>query len=194
LDDDRDVRCVVPIFDMINHSNNPNAEFLLQNDALVVKALSSLEIGEQILIDYGASARPAAKCLASYGFIPEYSSDDDSATAEVYLDGVRYEVGPSSIPEDMVTALMIDDPHSFLDEAVLTPEIAIRLARRLADVSLQLLLDPVGDEQDDATATNLLSIHLAKSLRSYQHRVLNSCSLGLEDWAVEQQAKQEVAL
>ena len=183
----QDIRCLIPVFDMINHSNNPNAEFLLQNGSLVVRALHNLETGEQIVIDYGTSARPASRCLASYGFVPDFSPEDDSATAEVYLDGVRYDVGPSSIPEGMVIALMNDDPHNLPEEAVLTPDIAIRLARRLADVSFQLLLDPLEPEQDDDTATALLSNHLAKSMRWYQHRVLSSCSTGLREWALEEQ-------
>jgi hypothetical protein len=194
IEDGRDVRCLIPVFDMINHDVNPNAEFVLQHGYVIVRALSPLKENDQILIDYGASARPAYKCLASYGFVPKFEAEDESALAEVYLDGVRYEVGPQSIPEAMVTAMMIDDPHHVPEEVELTPEIAIRLARRLADVAFQLLLDPLEDDKDDETPSEILGLQLAKSLRWYQHRVLNACSTGLSNWAIEQRQEEARSL
>jgi hypothetical protein len=186
--DGRDVRCLVPIFDLINHHGTPNAEYSLRGNSLVVTALSDLKEGEPILIDYGDAARPAYKCLASYGFVPEFDEDDESATAEVYMNGVRYEVGRSSIPEAMVAALTMDDPQNVVpDDIVLTPELAIRLAGRLADASFQLLLDPLADAQINEQTARNPSLRLAKEMRWHQHRVLSSCSRGLKDWAAVQQ-------
>ncbi len=48
---------------------------------LVVRATRDIATGEEVLIDYGDSARPQWRCLASYGFVP--SDDGGGAEAEV---------------------------------------------------------------------------------------------------------------
>lgn len=217
------LRVLAPVFDMINHSNRPNAEFVVQygeNDDgtfgtgnLVVRALRNLLPGDQVLIDYGPSARPAYRCLASYGFVPFFQDEDDDDTeteeeedvAEVYIDGSRYEVTRSTVPEDIVLAMTsLPSSSVFLgtgvsaaeegsDSVRLTPDVAIRLATRLSDVAYQLLLNPLnfvadGDDDDDGDRGELpndvLSARLAASLRWNQHRILLACALRLRDWAV----------
>jgi hypothetical protein len=171
------LRVLAPVFDMINHSPRPNAEFYVvvageepdeqERERLAVRALRDLEPGDQILIDYGVSARPAYRCLASYGFVPaaaagpgspeeEEDEDDDDDVAEVYIDGSRYEVTRSTVPEDIVLAVA-PGPSSVGSAAgagagagaagaALTPDRAIRLASRLSDVAYQLLLNPLDHE------------------------------------------------
>jgi hypothetical protein len=166
------LRIIAPVFDMINHSPRPNAEFFVGGDPhqqqeqerLVVRALRELEPDEQVFIDYGVSARPAYRCLASYGFVPTTGrdneddndyGDDDEDVAEVYIDGSRYEVTRSTVPEDIVLAVASDpsaaiatgNPTSTAEAAAaLTPDVAIRLASRLSDVAYQLLLNPLNHE------------------------------------------------
>jgi hypothetical protein len=177
---------------------------------LVVRATADLRAGEEVLIDYGESARPAWKCLLSYGFVPQYNripspgestdddDDDDENLAEVYMDGARYEVGPSSIPVEMVaaaTASMYGPPDLEMGELeeieiTLSPEVALRIARRLSDVAYHLLLEPERDMYDDhpaATPTpfQVMSNKLASSLRWSQHRILLACALGLREFATE---------
>ena len=231
------IRALVPIFDMINHGSakcrgefGANANFglegggiMMDNDdvddhaRVVVRAMRDLRAGEEILIDYGASARPAWKCLLSYGFVPRYNripapgetmveedidddDDDDENIAEVYMDGVRYEVGPSSIPVDMVAAaavsIMADsgvlNGHEALDDDVaLTPDVSMKLARRISDVAYHLLLEPEQDMYDDhpaATPTpfQVISNRLAAALRWSDHRVLMACAWELMDAATEE--------
>jgi len=210
------IRVLAPVFDFINHpsGSSANAEFLMviddneEEERLVVRALRDVDAGEQVLISYGDSSKPAWKCLAAYGFVPIFPNDGDSADnydheqhiAEVYIDGVRYEVGPTTIPEDVVLAMSkrdvadVDPDEQQRENPVvtLTPEIALRLAGRLSEVSYQLLLDPLdrysSEEEDDVTETpeDVLSAQLAASLRWNQHRILLTCSTGLQEWASDQ--------
>ena len=191
----------------------------------MVQALRDMDAHEELLLDYGsASTRPAYQCLCSYGFVPDYghsNGDDDSCagwqldeeeTAEVYVDGRRYEVGPTSIPETMVAALSADE------EITLTPEIAHRLKQRLSVAAYNLLLDPwMGapiervsrsgydnfhsltwddgvDDDDDLdddweSALDIWSSRLAAQLRFHQHRTLLACAQGLGEWAAYHESK-----
>ena len=225
------LRVLAPIFDLINHGSaknrgesGANAQFALERDdyeqllmtkdvRVVVRATRDLRQGDEVLIDYGPSTQPAWRCLLSYGFVaPGESSsssnpdeeEDEENVAEVYMDGIRFEVGPSSIPVDMVAAAMaslkeqqsggtigaplLDDDES---EIALTPEVALRIARRISDVAYQLILEPERDMHDGnpaATPTpfQVISNQLAASLRFSQHRVLLACALGLKDYAAEE--------
>jgi hypothetical protein len=206
------IRLLAPIFDFINHGSTANAVFALEDENLVVRATTDLNEGEQVLIDYGDSARPHWKCLVSYGFVPEYSEKDEEANiAEVYVHGRRFEVGPSAIPLDLVEELEAHaESEGFYErpeveeapETVLTPDIALRLANRLSEVAFQLLLDTDqeemvslddgddseemdedDDEQDDnQNPEDVVSATLAASLRFAQHRTLLACASGLIDW------------
>lgn len=202
------VRLLAPIFDFINHASTPNAEFALENDTLVVRATTDLQQGQQVLIDYGDSARPQWKCLASYGFMPDYThSEEEQNVAEVYVHGRRFEVGPSTIPVDLVEAVESQDFYERLEvqeapETVLTPDIAMRIANRVSEVAFQLLLNSNFEEeelaqlyedaldQDDKLEENqqspqdIISARLAASLRFAQHRTLLACANNLIDWAV----------
>lgn len=108
------LRVLAPVFDFINHGSAicgggsvANAEFGLESSAdethIFIRAKSNLKEGEEILLDYGESARPAWNCLASYGFVPQQKlipapgqsttdDDDDENLAEIYMNGLRFEV------------------------------------------------------------------------------------------------------
>jgi len=207
------LRLLAPVFDFINHGGSQaNSDFYLEGDSLVVRATKDLHTDTEVLIDYGSSARPTWKCLSSYGFVPafcaeEHDENGEQHVAEVYIDGQRYEVGPTTIPEDMVAAIVSqEEGFEEGDNAEFTPEIAIRLGRRISDVAFNMLLDPwenskisdggktlveeendVDDEEwDTQTAEEILSSKLAAALRFDQHRILLACSMGLRDWAVLQ--------
>jgi len=134
--------------------------------------------------------------LASYGFVPKYKqgcADGDHHVAEVYMDGVRYEVGPTTIPQDMVVAMSDKIHPRFEDEPpdpeiTLTPHVAIRLAKRISDAAFEMLLHSVEDP-DSQSAEEIISSQLAASLRWNQHRILVACSLGLRDYAVGEQSQ-----
>lgn len=187
------LRLLAPVFDFFNHACPATTEFALENDndeALVVRAVVDLLKDQQVCIDYGPSTKPAWKSLVSYGFIPA----EDEELAEVYLDGVRYEVGPDFIPETMVVAaasVYSSQPQALDDAVVLTPEIAVFLARRISDVAYNYLLFPGTDEDNaerEASPESIISTRLASSLRWNQHCILLKCSSNLQDWAVQQPA------
>ena len=121
------LRVLAPVFDYINHGSSQslkgagfaNAYFGLEkcpskaNISIVVRARTDICADEEILVDYGASAHPAWRCLASYGFVPEYGNllidDEDSLddtevedVAEVYMNGRRFEVGRYTVPTELV--------------------------------------------------------------------------------------------
>jgi hypothetical protein len=186
------IRLLAPVFDLINHGGKTlaNAEFRLEEEEqdlkdsdgatggtrLVVRATRDLDANEQVLIDYGGSARPAWTCLASYGFVPppfrkggndnDDEEDDDEHVAEVVIGGIRYEVTPISIPEGMIASMTasagnmtssdlaeMDVGEILAADVDLTPDIAIALARRMSDLAATLEVVETEDpsEQDDGS-------------------------------------------
>jgi len=175
-------RTICPGFDFINHSSKPNAEFSVENDFFLVRSLGPLEKGAEVLIDYGESTRPDWKCLASYGFVPS-EEIDDSDIAEVYIAGLKYEVDPVSIPQDMIDALNTGSDK-------LTVETAKRVSNRLSDAACHLLLDIKASDDTDIDKEEmdeLIPQKLAASLRWRQHRILIRCAKNLQAWADEQE-------
>jgi hypothetical protein len=209
-----------------------------QGLVLVVRATRNMVMDEEVLIDYGPSTRPAWKCLSSYGFVPTITTTtatlsstrnsnsattddhsdtekeatvvvvDEDATAEVYVDGQRYEVGTTSIPFDMVVAAISsllaeegklgpeDDNENIeteeeTEDIVLTPQVVQRLSQRLMDAATYLVQEPgLADTRNidsssiaaTATATSQtkqISLDLAASLRRSNHQVLLACAKGL---------------
>ena len=166
------LRILAPIFDFINHGSHrhneegsANAFFGLEggNDcdlSLVVRASKNIDANEEVLIDYGDSARPAWRCLASYGFVPNYrltspdyeleEGGEDESVAEIFMDGARYEVGSHTVPFYMVEAACMSlleeqrGPRAFGDtvdgdddnKVLLTPEVALKIAKRFLNLSL----------------------------------------------------------
>jgi len=217
-------RALAPIFDFINHGSrntaSANAYFALETEEeqtqpssntkrefLVVRSMEDISENEEVKIDYGASARPAWKCLLSYGFVPEYKrttsgSDEGENLAEVYMKGVRYEVADDSVPIDMVADATprpwVDeddnDPES--NDNVLTADTALRIAERIADAAFYLLLEP--EQNLDETESDpeedpfeVISTQLAASLRWSQHRILLTCAAGLTHFAKENIKEEE---
>ena len=231
LNDGTPLRLLAPLFDMLNHRNLPNAAFQVETmksmdneayDALVVRATQDISANSEVFISYGASTKPSWRCLASYGFVPaydptepEYEDQDEDMThsAEVFLEGMRYEVGPGSISQDIVDAMQECIDPTLSKPAMLTPQVALRLAQRISEAAFQMLLDDSGtksmdtlsnsdnaaavndhddDEDDDVhmehewSLTHVISARQAAALRWNQHRILMACSLGLRDWVAAQ--------
>jgi hypothetical protein len=214
-------RVLAPIFDFINHDDsNPNASFELEsvldddkkqkNKFLVVRALQNLNQDDEVLIDYGECARPAWKCLMSYGFVPKFNkSKPEDNVAEVYMMGQRYEVTADTIPIEMVIAALAstggghpklhledEDTDTQEEQVTLTAEVARRIAERVEDVGFFLLLesdlDPYeafdeGEDMLTLAPTDVLSHKLAASLRWSQHKVLMACANGLRRFAEEEE-------
>ena len=188
------LRAVAPIFDFINHAGiTANALFQQEDSYLVVRAKDDILMGQEVTIDYGHSAKPAWRCLVSYGFVTTQQTNDN--VAEVYLDGFRYEVGPSTIPYELVQAeehAMLQNGHmtgkTVTEETSLTPHIALSLSKRISDVAFQLILenqDPKGTKglNPENHPDNDMSKRLAEALRRSHHRTLLDCAIGLQDWA-----------
>jgi hypothetical protein len=204
------VGVLAPIFDFINHGSThsskdsaANVQSGMEGNQLVVRALSDLQKDEEVLVDYGESARPAWKCLLSYGFVPDFKADtstdedrggDSEHLAEIFIDGTRYEVGPSFIPFEIVEKMAaklhvgtrveynMEDP-----ELALTPEIAEKISQRISQVAYHLLLEPETDLYDDHPAVTptpfqVISNRLSSSLRVHQYRVLLACATGLKQY------------
>ena len=203
------LRILAPIFDFINHGSSAgsgregsaNASFRIENERmcdmhearLVVRALRDISEGEEVLIDYGDSARPAWRCLTSYGFVPDYdiNVDDDLVdeehvenVAELWMNGLRFEVDPHSVPFDLVEvaaaqALLDHDyEDDELEEAmgkkgVIPPFVARALAKRATLAAFNLITEPemVGEEDWDSPEFVHAS-SLAALLRWSQHNVL----------------------
>mmetsp|Transcript_16095 Transcript_16095/g.19656 ORF Transcript_16095/g.19656 Transcript_16095/m.19656 type:complete len:538 (+) Transcript_16095:94-1707(+) len=230
------LRVLAPIFDFINHGSrhhygegSANAYFGLEGEdddddlSLVVRARRDIEKDEEVIIDYGASARPAWRCLSSYGFVPNYritspddeldEDEDDESVAEVFMEGGRYEVGSHSVPSEMVEAAYaalleqkqglraFEEMDAEVDNSngtALTPDVALRIAKRVSDVAFQLLIDPSSSDEDQIEVKQRrendldpksIAEYLAASLRRSQHQVLLACAIGLRDYAARSSSK-----
>jgi len=216
------LRILAPIFDLINHGSSSgrgegsaNARFGVEDHEddkgvshpyLCVRATRDIDDNEEVLFNYGPSAKPSWKCLLNYGFVPrhiqsEHCGDDGDCVAEVFLDGNRYEVGPANIPFELVEAASPPELLRHGEDITLTSAIALKLAKRISTVSYYLLVDDkrrlqnnenngyedflcLDDELDFIESTeDLLSWQLAASLRWSQHRILCDCAKGLQAWA-----------
>ncbi|EEC47100.1 predicted protein [Phaeodactylum tricornutum CCAP 1055/1] len=197
-EDDRGLplRVLAPVFDFINHPScgSANAYFALEGGAsphLVVRATREItddsEVVEVFVVVWFCSELQVG-CLRE---------EDATHLAEVLIEGSRYQVGPTTIPGDMVAALArILDPS--IDENAplqLTSTLAIESARRLSDAASQLIAEPTDssslntrniydcDDVEEVCVANSVASQLSGELRLHQHRVLMACSLGLRDFA-----------
>jgi len=211
------LRVIAPIFDFINYGSSlhnregsANAQFGLEgpseesldyeNNILVVRARRNIQKDEEVLIDYGDCSRPAWRCLANYGFLTD---EEENESAELFLDGIPYEVRSDSIPFEIVEAAT----HSLLeeergataftpdDEIKLSPEVALQISKRASDAAFHLLQEPNMNLQEsidkqnssgkEASFESFLPAKLAASLRSRQAQALRECSVGLQDFAAQ---------
>ena len=210
------LRVLAPIFDFINHGSarhdgigSANAYFGLEGEEnsddgmLVVRAKRDISKNEEILIEYGDSTRPAWRCLASYGFVPEYrittpdeewEGEEDESVAEVFMEGNRYEVGSHTVPFDMVETATLSlrnelstkdcDRNDESEEVTyLSADVALRIAKRVSDAAFQLLVEPNNNELIENDPEAIISYRNAASLRWSQHKVLLACAVGLRDYA-----------
>lgn len=207
------LRIIAPIFDFINHGSSlidgegyANAFFGIENDRmcdlqearLVVRATRDLLEGEEVLIDYGDSARPNWRCLTSYGFVPDHEinsnvvdEDYTKDVAELWMNGLRFEVDTQSVPYDLVEVAAaqilldqdLDDQQQEEDEEdgdeneevlELSPLVARVIAKRAREAAFNLILEPdVDDSEEVWDAPEFVhAMNLAALLRWSQHKVL----------------------
>mmetsp|Transcript_27603 Transcript_27603/g.50255 ORF Transcript_27603/g.50255 Transcript_27603/m.50255 type:complete len:563 (-) Transcript_27603:146-1834(-) len=223
------LRILAPIFDFINHGSSrdgaaegsANARFGIENDRmcdtrdarLVVRAARDIDEGEEVLIDYGDSARPAWRCLTSYGFVPDYDvsseayedEDEDGRNvenvAELWMNGLRFEVDPHSVPFDLVEVAaaqaMFDDSVDEGDDAedgeggAFTPSIARAIAKRATAAAFNLITEPemVDSEEDWDSPELVTAASLAALLRWSQHKVLLAFAENLNLFSSSEQAE-----
>ncbi|KAL9182950.1 hypothetical protein ACHAXT_004229 [Thalassiosira profunda] len=206
------LRILAPVFDYINHGSgkvagegSANAAFQVEGERmcnlddaeLVVRATRDIAEGEEVLIDYGDSARPAWRCLTSYGFVPEYDPNAESLdeehvenVAELWMNGLRFEVDPHSVPMDLVE---VAAAQTLLDHSgdggamgegeggwgtpaaggMLTPLVARSISKRATEASFNLITEPeISEEEDWDSPMFVHSSSLAALLRWSQHNVL----------------------
>ena len=224
------IRLLAPIFDFLNHNTLAvNAEFGTDQDVatteggcittspgfVVVRALQDIAANNEVFIDYGNSARPDWRCLLSYGFVPRFEPDmsipkeEDDFRAELLWAGQRYEVGPESVPEDLVYVMAqqeignhLEDDAEDRSKVVLTPKIALQLSEIIREAATAKIFPNDSQDRegtkpdytlDDTTAVRepslvegVISEKLAASLRWNQHMILMTCSIGLRTWALNQ--------
>ncbi|KAL7538214.1 hypothetical protein ACHAXR_008368 [Thalassiosira sp. AJA248-18] len=202
------LRILAPIFDFINHGSirakkgakgSANASYGvenrsmcdMQNAKLVVRATRDMMEGEEVLIDYGDSARPTWRCLTSYGFVPEYDIDSEVVdeenaenVAELWMNGLRFEIDPHSVPFDLVEVAAAqalldgemeeEEEDEHLGGGMLTPFVARAIAKRATDAAFNLITEPeMVDSEEDWDSPELIhAACLAMQLRWSQHKVL----------------------
>ena len=211
------LRILAPIFDFINHASSrstgqgsANSAFGVENEhmydmheaMLVVRALRDIDEGEEVLIDYGDSARPAWRCLTSYGFVPDYDLNADlddeeplENVAELWMNGLRFDIDPFTVPFDLVdnaaAQTMLDytvDVDEFareqedIENGMLTPLVARTIADRASEAAVNLVVEADnGDSEEDVwdKPEFVQAASLANRLRWSQHEVLMAFSTNL---------------
>mmetsp|Transcript_18441 Transcript_18441/g.21216 ORF Transcript_18441/g.21216 Transcript_18441/m.21216 type:complete len:479 (+) Transcript_18441:48-1484(+) len=206
------LRVLAPIFDMINHSPNPNAEFIREGDTLEVRALRDIPAEDEVFISYGSSTQPAWKCLFSYGFVPVPANDDnevyetDAAELKVVdTDGtiLRFEVSPVDIPleliryeatgsawnKDQTTEQCLANPVEE-EMGLLTVDVGNRILERIrvaaaADNGGTLKDGDGGGVTDDGQEVVAASVALLADLRESNRRTLLACASGFQEFLDE---------
>ena len=212
------LRIIAPVFDFINHGSSltrgevgcANACFGIENERvydlqearLVVRATRDLAEGEEVLIDYGDSARPNWRCLTSYGFVTDHEinsnfvdEDQSNDVAELWMNGLRFEVDTQSVPFDLVEVAAaqvlldqalegsLDEQHEEEEDddddengegLMLSPSVARAIAKRATEAAFNLILEPdIDDSEEVWDAPDFLhAMNLAALLRWSQHKVL----------------------
>jgi len=182
--DSQNMRLLVPIVDMINHDPEPNARFALQDGGIVVRSTQDIASDNQVLIDYGASTRPAWRCLFSYGFVPTGEDVYESDLAEVRLepgDGVL-EVGPTELPYELVyyEAAKLGKIGNNDEDFEFDASIGQSIVNRLVATTQALSAEITGEDETTTAASRL--IH---DLKESNRRTLLASAGGLRDFLEE---------
>jgi hypothetical protein len=173
-----DLRVLVPIFDFINHSYEPNAEFYREQDSMVVRALRDILVDEEVFIHYGSSTMPVWKCLFSYGFIPSVGDVYEHNVADILVDDYRFEVSPTEIPFELVQYQA--QKLGFKDEDVeFSPKIGREIVEQLVDSAK--ILERKNVEVSSSTIS-FETLQLVSNLRESHRRTLLACAGGLRDY------------
>lgn len=172
------LRVLVPLFDLINHKREHNAEFFREGEFMVVRAKQDISEGSEVFISYGAAASPAWKCLFSYGFVPLSDNIYEDDAAEIEVDDMRIEVGPTEIPFELVqheaTKLGRFDSDTELE---FTVEIGESIVSRLVAAADELAAPLTFLERRDKRIEQSLA-----ALRESNRRTILSCAGGLREY------------
>mmetsp|Transcript_11483 Transcript_11483/g.24490 ORF Transcript_11483/g.24490 Transcript_11483/m.24490 type:complete len:244 (+) Transcript_11483:115-846(+) len=209
-EEEENLRVLVPVFDMINHSPEPNAEFFREGDRMTVKATSDMDANEQVCIHYGKSTVPAWKRLFSYGFCDtggsSNSGDDDDGGFAVYEDDAveivlgdrfRFEISPTEIPGELIGYQAqqqmqknraddgADDGDDVPADVEFTPEIGRGIVDQLTMVASGL--ERKRDDVANAAATSedssmATSLKLVADLHESHRRTVLTCAGGLREY------------
>jgi hypothetical protein len=172
------MRVLVPIFDMINHDRNHNAEFFREDDFMVVRARQAIEADNEVFINYGTSTSPAWKCLFSYGFVPVSEAIYEDDAAEIIVDGMRIEAGPTEIPFELVRYEAEKlGLHNDGEELEFTAEIGQKIVDRVVAAAKELENTPTSQGDDDNSAIRSIA-----DLRESNRRTLLACAGGLREF------------
>ncbi|CAJ1937858.1 unnamed protein product [Cylindrotheca closterium] len=186
-----DLRVMVPIFDMINHSYEHNAEFFRKGDYMIVRAKQDLTVDEEVLISYGASSTtPIWRCLFSYGFVPSVDDIYEYNVVEIALDDYyRFEVSPTEIPFELVQyqakkqGIAVDNP----EDIEFTPEIGKAIVEQLRDCAkrLEVSQGSRGSMESRIRSTDSMpqeTMELINLLKESHRRTLLACAGGLQEY------------
>mmetsp|Transcript_8431 Transcript_8431/g.9849 ORF Transcript_8431/g.9849 Transcript_8431/m.9849 type:complete len:212 (+) Transcript_8431:273-908(+) len=186
------MRVLAPIFDMINHSPNHNAEFIRDGDTMIVRALRDIDADAEVFINYGGSTEPAWKCLFSYGFVPLVEEVYETDTAELLVDGVHFEVSPVDIPLELIRyeatgswKPQTNSEEEEEEEIELTLEIGQRIIDRLLDAATNLESYVSSKSLQEGEETSVVAPVSLADLRESNRRTLLACAGGLREFLEE---------
>jgi len=181
---------LVPVFDLMNHNYEPNAEICRRGGSMIVSALRNIDSDEEILIHYGSSTMPVWKCLFSYGFIPSIDDVYEHNMAEIIIDDrYRFEISPIEIPFELIQYQAKKLGYKDGENIELTSEIGHAIVDQL-ETSIETLEKAMVDISDDKnihSESSSLSFQLGNNLRESHRRTLITCLYGLKEYIEEQQ-------
>mmetsp|Transcript_56857 Transcript_56857/g.182716 ORF Transcript_56857/g.182716 Transcript_56857/m.182716 type:complete len:368 (+) Transcript_56857:98-1201(+) len=166
------MRALVPFFDFMNHSANPNAVWTMDEGGNVqVETLRALDVGEQVLIAYSDS--PNASLLVTYGFVLDGDGPHRSVELAVPIPPMSHGGDPEGPRvEQKEVRLRVTATGSLRRRAAMVPLLKAGPAAAAAAIEAVavpereawLRLDPAGDRrleilraQSEAALGELLS-------------------------------------
>jgi hypothetical protein len=192
------LRVMVPVFDLMNHHYEPNAEFFRKGDYMTLRALRDIEADKEVLVHYGSSTMPVWKCLFSYGFIPSIDEVYEHNTAEIIIvdddDDCtnRFEVSPTEIPFELVQYYTKNLGYKEdIENVEFTSEIGRVIVEQLETSikALEKITTVVNDDDKNIqnSESSYLSLQLVKDLQESHRRTLVTCVEGLKEYMEGQQ-------
>ena len=193
-DDDDSIQILTPIFDLLNHDNDPNKVNAYYNlgstytdgYTFIVRALRTIRKDEEIIINYGSSTNQPWQCLLHYGFVPSTTAILNHYTATIAHEKKFFYVTPNSIPYSLLYTLQTQEKISSSStknkqeyKLIFTSEFALQIATMCYNRT-KLLHNDLCNMKTNNNNNSATSLSLIKDMCQIQHTILDALCLNIQ--------------